>query len=143
MWWVSAGLLSAAACSNGDHEPVEPGNDLAAVQVSLDQPFRLRIGQSATLPGTGITLTFDGVTEDSRCPTDVTCVWAGNARLALQGHDAAGDRRIELNTTTEPKAAMIGGLRIEVVVLMPETHSETHIRADAYTATFRVTQASR
>ena len=49
----------------------------------LDQPFDLRAGQSAVVPG-GLKVTFDRVVSDSRCPIDAICVWAGEAVIALK-----------------------------------------------------------
>ena len=43
----------------------------------------LKAGQSAELAEAGMTLSFASVTQDSRCPSDVTCVQAGSATVAL------------------------------------------------------------
>jgi hypothetical protein len=43
----------------------------------------LRIGETATLDDGHLLVTLMGVTEDSRCPKDVMCVWSGRASVAL------------------------------------------------------------
>jgi hypothetical protein len=40
--------------------------------VALGQDFSLKLGQSAAIANEGVTLTFDAVQEDSRCPTGAT-----------------------------------------------------------------------
>lgn len=65
-------LLIVAACSNA-----------GPVSASLDEPFTLAVEQSTTLDE-GLTLTFDSVLEDSRCPSQVTCAEAGFARILLE-----------------------------------------------------------
>lgn len=50
----------------------------------LDEPFVLAAGQTVTMTDTGLRLTFISVTEDSRCPTQVTCVWAGQVIIELE-----------------------------------------------------------
>ena len=42
-----------------------------------------RLGESVELPGQGIGISFDQVLEDSRCPANVVCVWAGKAVIEL------------------------------------------------------------
>jgi hypothetical protein len=44
---------------------------------ALGQPFELAVGGSVTIAETGLQLTLRGVAEDSRCPPDVNCFWAG------------------------------------------------------------------
>jgi hypothetical protein len=43
----------------------------------LGQEFQLAIGQTATFSDADLKVKFDEVIEDSRCPGDVVCFWAG------------------------------------------------------------------
>ncbi len=54
-----------------------PGGPVTAV--ALDAPFPLTAGETALLATQGIELGFVEVLEDSPCPTDVVCIWAGRA----------------------------------------------------------------
>lgn len=65
--------VAAVACS-----PVE-----TAVVATPGIEFTLTPGTTATLSGEDTQITFRGVVSDSRCPVDVTCVWAGNASIEL------------------------------------------------------------
>ena len=52
-------------------------------------PFDLAFGESVEVEGTGVTIKFLNVTEDSRCPADAICIWAGQVSI-LVGVIASG-----------------------------------------------------
>ena len=68
---ASVGVLAASPHTNLD--VVRPGRE-----------FKLRAGQQVTVKGTKLRIRLIAVENDSRCPSDVTCVWAGNAAVQLQ-----------------------------------------------------------
>ena len=70
----------------------------AAQTVRLEREFKLRPGQQATVKGTKSGITFMNVGEDSRCPKDVTCVWAGNATVRLWVTNGRSSKSLTLNT---------------------------------------------
>ncbi|HJP59482.1 MAG TPA: hypothetical protein VJ865_05770 [Gemmatimonadaceae bacterium] len=82
--------------------------------------FNLPLGQTAALSGTGYRITFTRVTEDSRCPIDVVCVWAGDAKiqLAIDRSSAPADIRI-LGLTPPNSESDLNGVRIRFVSLAP------------------------
>jgi hypothetical protein len=43
----------------------------------LGRPFEVKAAEIVTIEG--LRITFEGVSEDSRCPTGAECVWAGDA----------------------------------------------------------------
>jgi hypothetical protein len=45
--------------------------------VDLGQEFSIHIGESASIRGEELQVKFLEITEDSRCPTGVVCVWEG------------------------------------------------------------------
>jgi len=49
----------------------------AVTEPEFAQPFDLKVSEVVTLQG--LKITFEGVSEDSRCPAGVQCVWAGDA----------------------------------------------------------------
>ena len=53
-----------------------------SLRILPDQDFILHVGQRAKLDGV-FTIAFKSVLNDSRCPINVTCVWAGNGRVEL------------------------------------------------------------
>ncbi len=58
-----------------------PPNGLPTIQ--LDEPFTTCVHQTQWLPDAQMQLTINSVLEDSRCPAQVTCAWAGRAVLGL------------------------------------------------------------
>lgn len=71
----------------------------AVDEVSLDKEFTLSVGQSVSVKGEDLTITFVEVVSDSRCPTGATCIWAGEASSLIEITDAASTYRKVL---TEP-----------------------------------------
>ena len=92
----------------------------AAAVVEPGASFTLAPGQTAAVKGTNIRIAFNKVREDSRCPVDVTCVWAGDAKIEIvvSRSGAADDTRI-LSITPPNNEATAGNLRIRFVSLAP------------------------
>ena len=82
--------------------------------------FTLPVGKTAAVKGTDIRLTFREVREDSRCPTDVTCVWAGDAKIAvvISRYGVPDETRI-MSITPPNNEARSDNLRIRFVGLAP------------------------
>ena len=101
-------LISGAACSS-----VQP-----AVIVEPGASFTLAQGQTATVRGTETRITFKQVREDSRCPVDVTCVWAGDAKIEIV-IEPNGSGVTRILSITSPNETRVGNLRIRFVGLSP------------------------
>jgi hypothetical protein len=132
---AAAGLvlcLSAAACHAVSPQSPSPGRD-----------FALKAGETARIEGGDLALRFDDVPNDSRCPTDVQCITAGDATVAIfvtgGGAPAASH---ELHTLDAPREARHGEWRIALVRLEPRPVSTRRTPRTDYTLTLRVTRAS-
>jgi len=68
-------------------------------QVRLNEEFYLSIGQRASIAGENLEVRFKEVTEDSRCPRGVTCVWAGRVTCTVELKHANVSKQM---TLTEP-----------------------------------------
>ncbi len=109
--------------------------------VVVDGDFDLAPGQSARLDGSALTISFKAVTEDSRCPLGVFCIWAGNGAVSLTVTDGAGVKnQVLLNTTLTPQGVSIGGYEISLVSLEPIRRRDVTIPLASYVATLRVTR---
>ena len=53
----------------------------APANVLINREFSLGIGQTASVEGEKLFIKFKAVLEDSRCPINVVCVWAGNGKV--------------------------------------------------------------
>lgn len=118
----------------GTSQPLSPDID-----VPLGDAFPLQVGQVAEVAGTDLVLRFDRVEEDSRCPRDVQCVWAGNAQVMLTAEAGAQEARLSLNTGVDPRAAEAGGYLVTLEGLLPIPFSERQLEPGEYIATLRVT----
>lgn len=144
----TTGTLIAAVVSLGCGSPSGAGapERSASVSVALAQEFPLRPGETAQLHGANLRLTFVEVLEDSRCPIDVVCVWAGNAKIQLHVRGVGTDD-LELDTfgDTGGYARMVEfeGHRIHLVSLTNPNRALAE-RAPApavYTAMLRIERA--
>ncbi|MBA2291620.1 MAG: hypothetical protein H0W15_04095 [Gemmatimonadales bacterium] len=118
---VIVGLVLGCAASTAS-APL--GDEFTAAP---DQPLRIN--------GTEHRITLKAVRSDSRCPADVTCVWAGNAEVSFRVEAPGVDTTVMLNTGIEPRAAKVGAIRIELMAVSPVPRSDTPIAAKDYRAT--------
>ncbi len=101
-----------------------PGWDCAPVQTAvIVEPgvsFALAPGQTAEVKRSGTRVTFRQVREDSRCPVDVTCVWAGDAKVEVVISRTGADDDPRLLSINPPNNEVrSGNLRIRFVGLTP------------------------
>ncbi len=130
MAWMVLGL---AACGSPTQSiPID-------VRLLPPTTVTLRVGQEQSLGG--IRIGFSEVLTDSRCPVDVTCVWAGNAQLSLSVGPQAGDGptyQLRLNTDLDPRSGTAIGIRVTLLSLEPAPTAGGGIRASEYRAVLDV-----
>ncbi len=122
-------------------------NVRARKKIMLDKNFVLRIGQEVLVADGKLKIKLVSVPEDSRCPTGVNCIWAGNARVALQVSKPTGNPvKLELNTnpreTTDVAEGSYGLYRIKLVEVAPYPVDGQTIAPRSYTATLVVSKKS-
>jgi len=108
---------------------------------ALNQNFDLKVGETAAVAGSPLKIGFKTVAEDSRCPEDVTCVWAGNAKIILSITN--GGRRattITLNSGLNPKHLTFQGYDIKLAEVKPPRNTHTKISQSDYVITLVVTK---
>lgn len=103
---------------------------------SLDQPFQLKVGESATIENGQLAFVFESVPSDSRCPENARCVWAGDAAAVLK-YVAGTDT---LHTTLEPKSVVHSIYRIQLLLLSPYPKAPQPISQSEYVAKLVVTK---
>ena len=103
----------------------------------------VKVGQEKVVLGTGIKVKFIEVLEDARCPADVTCVWAGNAKIKLQLTKAGKSETVELNTALDPKEVKFAGYSFKIAQLLPYPRSNVRINRLGYVARLQATPAGR
>ncbi|MET0534056.1 MAG: hypothetical protein ABW171_07510 [Steroidobacter sp.] len=107
---------------------------------SLNQEIPLAPGEHAAFSQQRLDLEFIRVIEDSRCPSDANCVWAGEVKLQVATRlNAAAAEQHEI---TSARPATVGAFRIVVVQVQPEKISTREIPAEDYRVTLKVEPAS-
>ncbi len=117
-------LLWTVGCTSSPSEPV-----------SADGTHTVRYGGTVTIAGKRIL--FTDVTE-SRCPKDVTCVWAGDAAVRLE----AGGESVVLHTNASAGASVgkLAGLTITLVEVKPEPVGSGETKKADYIVTIRTSK---
>ena len=102
----------------------------------------LRIGESVTPPRSTTVVTLTDVSDDSRCPTDATCVWAGDATVSLRIQPAKGPVEtvaLHLNRP-DARSATAAGLRLRLERLEPAPQTGRPIERGRYLAAIVISE---
>jgi hypothetical protein len=105
------------------------------------QECELKIDQEVTIDGEDLAVVFESVTEDSRCPEGVDCVWSGNANIHVRtSKSKQASANIELNTDRGPKSSSYLNYEIRLVALKPNRKPDVAIRPEEYRATLIISK---
>lgn len=115
------------------------------VPISLAYPFKIGINQTAYLESADLGLRFVNVTEDSRCPTDVQCIWAGQVSIVVEvvgtsTEKAIGNFSFTLlgESTTDLPTVTVAGYDLKLSRVEPYPISNRTIDLSEYVATLVV-----
>jgi hypothetical protein len=118
-------LLMLAACAQGPQQEDFP-------QTIELQP------KAATKVSSDLSIRFNTVLEDSRCPTGVQCPWEGNAEILLE-LTGGSPETVHLNTGGMfPRTEMYNGYSITLQDLKPYPAQGTQIDESRYTAVLSI-----
>lgn len=104
----------------------------------LGEKFELIVGETALVDGENLKIKFLSVQEDSRCPMNAYCIWAGNATVGLGLQKVLSKEEIVLNTYLEPKQVQYLEYEIELTWLAPYPPDRETIPQEDYIATLVV-----
>jgi hypothetical protein len=108
------------------------------VRVLLAREFKLQVGQRAAVEGEDFRIRFASVANDSRCPADVNCVWAGNAEVQIEAEAGGSRKALKLNThggDRFPKESRHKQYTVGLVALSPHPRTDRKTKATDYVAT--------
>jgi hypothetical protein len=110
----------------------------STVPARLDEPFRLPRSETAVVASERLSVTFSGVESDSRCPANVQCIRAGEARVRLELRLPGREQEDVILATegAQPRYATYGAYDVHLVSLEPQPR--TDVQRPAYVATLRV-----
>lgn len=104
----------------------------------LGTKFDMMSNQTVTVQPVGIMIQMVNMS-DSRCPSDVTCVWAGQAKTNLAVQISGNTNILTLTSTaggTDSKS--LGNYQIQLVKVNPYPTSKTTIKLSDYVLTLKV-----
>ena len=104
---------------------------------TLDQPIQLAPGEWANFQAERLEVKFAGIAADSRCPNDVTCVWAGDVvvRLILRR-----DSRNKEVAVKESQGLAGDGYKIGILQVLPPRASSGPLAPADYRVTLKITR---
>jgi len=109
------------------------------LQAQTNQKITIQVNQQKTLPKSRLTIKFVSLIEDSRCPTDMQCIQAGNARLQIEVRKVGSvTKTFELNTDDKPQFISFAGYTINLIDLNPKPATNIRINRFGYKATLNV-----
>jgi hypothetical protein len=102
-----------------------------------EQNIVLAIGASAKVPDTNITVFFEEVVEDSRCPTGANCIWEGDAAVKIRlDIPNTSPSRYTLHTNKQfVREIEHGGVLILLVAVTPYPTADAAPRRNEYRIT--------
>ncbi|HKA21811.1 MAG TPA: hypothetical protein VKN18_26275 [Blastocatellia bacterium] len=110
-------------------------------KIGLGEEFKIRNGEEVFLKEEKLRIRFRSVTQDSRCPTDVVCGWAGNGEVLIEVVRKNKRQVVTiLNTLLEPKEIFYKGYKIRLVALNPYPKIDEPIDQKDYESTLIVTK---
>ncbi len=120
----------ASACADSPTGPSDP----------FSRQVALTVGETARVDEARLSLRFDSVTGDSRCPADALCIQGGDAIVHITVSRSPGQAvRYELHTAG-PSSVQHDNVMLTLEALAPYPFSGAPIDPSTYRATIRLTR---
>jgi hypothetical protein len=127
IWILGLLILMLGACK-------KDATDKLSYQ--LGTPFQLAIDQKAECSCGAPTIVLKDI-QDSRCPTDVDCIWAGEVKAVLEVNGMSMTLGLSPNIEVEPSGS-VDGYIIELLAVTPYPQSANSIPSKDYRAELKV-----
>jgi len=111
---------------------------LESKEIKLDEPFMIKLHQRLSIDD--LDVEFSEI-EDSRCPSDVTCIWEGRASITLHIYNQTQYQTIIL-TTGENTTSYVDSYEINLIDILPYPVSTKDI-SEEYVATISVSKSNK
>ncbi len=133
-------LITILGCSESKNTLPEPETNPTH---KLDDQIKLMINQNLTIESEGLSIKLLKVTEDSRCPSDVTCIWAGQVGVLVnvsQNGKDLGNINLILGPDKGLAEKKIDGYLIRLVEVAPYPISTKKIEPSDYIITIIISK---
>ena len=105
---------------------------------NLSEEFELAVHQTAQFTAENISVTFQEVLEDSRCPIDVTCIWAGLVEVSLRVAVSGQEKKLRLSNSPPENSAVFENYTFRLIKVRPLPRANQDIDGSAYFVTVMV-----
>lgn len=122
-----------------------PNDSIQNGSFILDDSFTVHYQDTLFNEPENIRISFDEVFEDSRCPENVVCLWAGNAKLGLTLSQNQTKFPFELNShggVRFPKDTTLLSYKIALLDVKPYPHTDSTYTEEDYSATIIVSKTT-
>lgn len=134
LWFLS--FISIIGC---DYRLTDPFGGASSQKTlpppELNEQFAVPIGQTVTLQNEGLSIRFDSVPMDCRCPNGAVCIWQGYIEVILQATDSE-KRSAEIRLSTlngdQNVIASFFSYNIELLGLIPHPVVDRQTDTTAY-----------
>ena len=130
---IAAGCSSTSTASDSSQASASASASVGSgAAVAVGQTFAMSPGQSVALPNRG-SLRYVGVKQDSRCPPERQCVWAGDAEVTFEWSAAgASAQSFGLHTGFKDKSSKaLSGHTLILVSLDRGTDPQAQLKLEA------------
>jgi hypothetical protein len=115
------------------------------IKARLGEEFSLHIGESIGITGEDLGIKFVEVSEDSRCPKDVTCIWEGRVTAIVEISMDGSSQQLKLSQpglTDAPARETYGEYEFTYKVEPYPEKAEVEIATDEYRLLLIVSSAT-
>ena len=142
---ISACFIFSWGCAGKNQQAKETDMQKITINTSLDSSFQLMHDQTAIIESEDLSVKFANVSEDSRCPVGVVCVWPGQAKIELEIiHNDKEPAKITLTSLTgQEKLAEkdVDGYSIRLLEVKPPRTPEQELTFSDYHITLDVSKS--
>ena len=116
-----------------------------AKEAKIGESFQLGYNQTVAVGLANFDIRFVNITEDSRCPSDVKCIWAGRAVVQIQllhvptGRDMGRFNLSESGSPGANSSVVANGFEITLQKVEPYPQSNSRLQLLDYVITLNVT----
>lgn len=135
--------MVAMVALSGCGSTTGPEVDLEGAFVTTPIEVTLQYGEDRVVAGTVLRMSFAAVLGDSRCPSDVVCVWEGNAEVEIGiGAGMGPTSALQLNTALAPRSVEWNEVLVTLLEVTPYPVSDVPIADAAYSVKLRLEPVS-
>lgn len=129
-------LTAAVGCAN---TASPPGPTVIPAAAAPGERFTVRKGDFVRIAGTPATITFENVLSDNRCPVDVACIVAGEARAFFRLEEPRKPPLEFMLDTGRSPSATVSGYAVALLTVSPAPRSTVRIEPRDYVVELTVT----